>query len=124
MKDKRPVNLNLLKIRFPAAAIVSILHRVSGVIVFLLLPLLLWLLSQSLASVATFNALHADLMQPGLKFFVWALLSALLYHFVAGIRHLFMDAGIGETLIGGKLSAYLVFALSAMGIILLGVWLW
>jgi len=124
VKSKRPVNLNLLKIRFPAPAIVSILHRASGVIVFLLLPLLLWLLSRSLASQESFDSLHDSLSQPALKFFIWVLFSALFGHLVAGIRHLFMDAGIGESLRGGRFTAYMVFAISAVGVVLLGVWLW
>lgn len=124
MKAKRPVNLNLFKIHFPAPAIVSILHRASGVIVFLLLPLLLWLLSSSLHSQASFDALHDSLTHPVLTFFIWVLLSALFGHLVAGIRHLLMDAGIGESLQGGRFSSYFVFIISAIGIVLLGVWLW
>ncbi len=121
---KRPVNLNLLKIHFPAPAIVSILHRLSGVIVFLFLPLLLWLLSRSLASEESFNSLHESLTYPVLKFFTWVLFSALFGHLVAGIRHLLMDAGIGESLQAGRFTAYLTFTISAIGIVLLGVWLW
>lgn len=124
MKPKRPVNLNLLQIQFPAPAIVSILHRASGVVLFLMLPLLLWLLSGSLASSDSFDALHESLTHPIPAFFVWVLFSALFYHLVAGVRHLLMDIGIGESLKGGRLSAFIVFIVSALGIILLGVWLW
>jgi len=51
-------------------------------------------------------------------------LSALLYHLVAGVRHLIMDMGIGETLEGGKLGSQIVIAVSAVVIVLLGVWIW
>lgn len=69
MKKQRPVNLALLTIRFPATAVASILHRASGVLVFLLIPFLLWALDRSLASPEGFNRLVANLDQPFLKFF-------------------------------------------------------
>ncbi|MNY70494.1 Succinate dehydrogenase cytochrome b556 subunit [compost metagenome] len=55
---------------------------------------------------------------------IWGLLSALLYHLVAGVRHLVMDAGVGETLEGGKLGSKIVIVVSAVLIVLLGVWVW
>lgn len=117
----RPVFLNLMQIKFPMPAIVSILHRISGVALFLLLPLLLWMLSRSLASPDTFEALKVN---APLKFFSWVTLSALYYHVVAGVRHIIMDCGIGESLKGGRGGAIIVMALSALGIIFLGIWLW
>lgn len=123
MKPTRPVYLNLLQIRQPLTAIASILHRLSGVILFLLLPLLLALLSHSLASEDSFNNLQQSI-HPLTRFFIWVVLSALLYHFIAGIRHLIMDAGIGESLQGGKLTAGITIAISIIGMIILGVWLW
>ncbi len=123
MKPTRPVYLNLLQIRLPIPALVSILHRASGVILFLLLPFLLSLLSCSLRSEDNFNDLQQSL---GLitRFFIWVTLSSLLYHLIAGIRHLIMDAGVGESLQTGRLTAKIVLALSIIGAILLGVWLW
>ena len=96
MNKQRPVNLNLFTIKFPIPAIVSILHRISGVIVFLLIPLLLWMLHASLASVEQFDALRDTLDSPLIRFTLWVGLSALLFHLVAGIRHLFMDAGLAR----------------------------
>lgn len=58
------------------------------------------------------------------KLVVWAVLAGLLYHFIAGIKHLLMDMGYGETLAGSQLSAKLVIGLSAVAIILAGLWLW
>ena len=124
MKEKRPVFLDLTKIRFPPPAIVSILHRASGVIVFLLIPLLLWLLGASLASEAQFQQLQTTLEQPGLRFFVWVVVSGLLFHLIAGIRHLIMDMGLGESLPVGRATAYVVIFLAAILIILTGIWLW
>ena len=61
---------------------------------------------------------------PLAKLVIWGLLSALLYHLVAGVRHLIMDMGIGETLEGGKLGSQIVLAVSAVVIVLAGVWIW
>ncbi|PKF46546.1 succinate dehydrogenase, cytochrome b556 subunit [Streptococcus pneumoniae] len=61
---------------------------------------------------------------PLAKLVSWALLSALLYHLVAGVRHLIMDSGHGETLEGGKLGSKIVIAVSAVLIVLAGVWIW
>ena len=58
------------------------------------------------------------------KLLVWAVVSGLLYHFIAGIKHLIMDFGIGETLEGAQLGAKLVVVLSVISIVLTGVWLW
>lgn len=58
------------------------------------------------------------------KLVLWAVISGLLYHLIAGIKHLIMDLGIGETLEGAQTGAKLVVALSAISIILTGVWLW
>lgn len=124
MKHARPKNLNLLTIRFPLPAIVSILHRVSGVILFLAIPFLLWGLNLSLASSSDFDSLRVFLAQPFLKLVIWGCLSAFAYHFVAGIRHLLMDVHVGESLKGGRLTAQFTFAISILFIVLLGVWLW
>lgn len=120
-KNQRPVFLNLFQIKFPPPAIVSILHRVSGVIIFLALPLFLCLLASTLASESGFT----DFMQghhPILRFFLWVSLSAVLFHIVAGIRHLLMDIGWGESLKAGRMSAYLVLIIGAACVILAGVW--
>jgi succinate dehydrogenase / fumarate reductase, cytochrome b subunit len=105
-------------------AIVSILHRISGVILFLLIPLMLWGLRLSLTSETSFNDLHDYLTTSYVKFILWCCLSALIYHVVAGVRHILMDMGIGEELKSGKVSAVLTLLISVVFIILTGVWLW
>ncbi|MHB1947322.1 MAG: succinate dehydrogenase, cytochrome b556 subunit [Gammaproteobacteria bacterium] len=124
MKHKRPVNLNLLTIRFPIPAIVSILHRITGVILFLMLPFMLWGLSLSLASQDDFDAVQRYLDTPFLKFIVWGTIAAFIFHLVAGLRHLLMDLGIGEELKSGRLSAKLTLIISVVLIVLAGIWLW
>ncbi len=124
VKQQRPVNLDLTKYRFPRMAIVSILHRISGVLIFIFLPVMLYILHQSLISQTHFDTVHAELMGPTLKFILWLALSAVFFHLIAGIRHLIMDLGFFESLKAGKATATLVMILSAISIILIGVWLW
>ena len=122
--DKRPVNLNLFTMKFPLPAIASLLHRISGFILFFLIPIFLFLLQKSLSTSQGFSDVCAIFENPILKFIVWAFLAALIYHLFAGVRHLLMDMGIGETLAGGRRSALLVFILAIIVIVLMGWWLW
>lgn len=123
-QEERPVYLNLFKIKFPCPAIVSILHRISGVIIFLALPLLLYLLQQSLAAATSFDAVTNLVHQPFMKLVLWLVLVATVFHLIAGIRHLLMDFGCFESLKAGRATATLVLALGILIIILVGVWLW
>ncbi len=124
MNKKRPVFLNLFAIQFPITAIVSILHRASGVLLFLFIPCLLSVLASSLASEADFNALRDTFSQPLAKLLLWLFLAALSYHIIAGIRHLLMDMDIGDSLQAGRWGARIVLALSVIVILLIGVGLW
>ena len=99
MQSKRPVNLDLTKFAFPLIAIVSIFHRITGVIIFLFLPFLLYFLDQSLSSQAGFDHTVALFQQHiFVRFCLLVFLSALFYHLLAGIKHLLADFGIGEEL--------------------------
>lgn len=93
-------------------------------ILFLGIAVLLYGLDKSLSSEEGFTQVKECLTSPLAKFVIWGLLSALLYHLVAGVRHLIMDAGVGETLEGGKLGSKIVLVVSAILIVLLGVWIW
>lgn len=124
MVDKRPVNLDLSSVKFPVTAIASITHRVTGVILLAGILILMWMLDQSLDSEQSFNDLKSCMQNPLVKFVLWGILSALAYHFVAGVRHLIMDLGFWESLKGGKASANFMFFLSVVLIALAGVWLW
>ena len=124
MNKNRPVNLALTTMRFPITAIVSILHRMAGLLLFISIPFLLWALQASLASIDGFNALQQCLQAPVMRFILWVVLSALWYHLIAGIRHLLMDWGVGETKSGGKIGAHITLVLAVIAIVLTGVWLW
>lgn len=124
MNKKRPVNLDLTTLRFPPMALISIGHRLSGVLLFLLLPLMLYLFQHSMASSQAFYHTVALLGKPWMKFLSWILISATLFHLLAGIRHLLMDLGWGESVAAGRVTAYAVFLLVGILSFLAGVWLW
>ncbi|MDO8953227.1 MAG: succinate dehydrogenase, cytochrome b556 subunit [Gammaproteobacteria bacterium] len=105
-------------------AIVSILHRISGVILFLLIPFMLWLLSHSLANGPSFLSLQSSFSAPGFKFLTWLLLSAMAYHIIAGIKHFVMDMGFLESIEGSRWSSVFVMCVSVIIIVSLGVSLW
>ena len=120
----RVTQLNLLSIHFPVTACVSVAHRLSGLFVFFMIPGLLWILQESLASKARFQSLAVFFGHPIALIGQYLLLAALCYHWVAGLRHLLMDLHIGESKIGGRIGAWLVIAISLVIILLLGYKLW
>ena len=124
VNKNRPINLDLKTIKFPLPAIASILHRVSGVIIFFSIPVLLWVLSYSLKSESSFEALKACLDGFFVTMVLWAICAALFYHFVAGVRHLLMDLGVGESLEGGIKGTKIAFLVAAVMILGMGIWLW
>ena len=124
MKDNRPVNLDFTTFKLPLPAITSILHRISGGILFAGVAILLFLLDTSLESAEGFATVAEWLGNPLVKLITWAVVAALLYHLLAGIKHLVMDMGIGETLEGGILGARIVIGSAAISIILAGWWIW
>ncbi len=124
VNDKRPVNLDIGSIDLPITAYVSILHRISGVILVAGVAVLLWILDASLSSEESFNAIKASTGSFFCKLIVWAVLSALIYHTVAGVKHLIMDLGIGESFEGGVAGSKIVFAVSIVLIALVGVCIW
>ncbi len=124
MNKKRPVNLDIGTFRLPITAYVSILHRVSGVVLLAVTGLLLWMLDISLSSEEGFASIRAGFANPWLQLLLWGMLAAVAYHLVAGIRHMIMDFGIGESLEGGVLGARLVLVIAGLLILLVGVWIW
>ena len=123
-KPARPVYLNLFQFRFPLAAIVSIMHRISGVALFVGMALLLDLLAMALESDAGFAEAAALISTLPVKLFIWLVLAALIYHLVAGIRHMLMDFHVGDTLQGGRLGSQMTIVISGALVVLAGVWLW
>ncbi|KAB7662649.1 MULTISPECIES: succinate dehydrogenase cytochrome b556 subunit [Plesiomonas] len=125
VNKQRPVNLDLKTISFPITAIASILHRVSGVITFIALGILLWLLSLSLSSEQGFAQAQAITDTFLVKFILWGILTALAYHVVGGVRHLLMDLGFGEeNLAVASRSARIAFAITIVLSLLAGGLVW
>ena len=124
LSSERPVNLDLTTFRFPITAIASILHRVAGGILFFGSFILIALLGMSLENEAGFADTLALLENGFVSFIVWGVLAALAYHFVAGVKHLFMDMGYGETLESGRLFAKVSIAVASLLIVSAAVWVW
>jgi len=124
VNNNRPVNLNLLTISFPIPAIVSILHRISGVLLLIYIPFTLWMLSHSLRSEESFQMLSDLLSHFWMKLLLIVFLANLVFHLIAGVRHLFMDMGWGEELGPARKIAMLVIGVSFICSIIIGVRLW
>ena len=124
MKDKRPVNLDISTISLPLAGYTSFFHRVSGIIVFIGVAILLWMFDLSLSIEEGFNQLKEILISPVMKFLLWGVLSALAYHMVAGVKHLLMDSGIGESKEAAPLGAKITIVVSLIITVVLGLWIW
>jgi len=119
--------MEALQYKLPPAGWVSILHRVSGGVMFVLLPLIVWLLDVSLGSEISYerfsNAFVAGIgFVPAflLKLVVLALIWAYLHHFIAGVRHLWMDATHSVSKQQGRISAIVTLAASGVLTVLLG----
>jgi len=91
---------------------------------FLAIPILLYVLGLSLESEASFEALSSYLDGFFPFLIIWAIVGATIYHMVAGIKHLFMDAGYGETLEGVQKGSKWVIGITAILVLIMGVWLW
>ena len=121
MNKKRPKHLALHLIKLPLAGFVSILHRISGAVLFLSLPLLLWMFHSSLRSIETYSHLMDILQNPFIKLVCFGLLWAFLHHFCAGIRYLAIDLHFASSLSRARSSSKWVLGISLALTILIGV---
>ena len=94
-----------------------------GFLFFLLLPFGLYILHTSLRSEVSFAQLQQTMVHPEMRFLLWVLLSAVSFHFLAGIRHMLMDCGLGETLGTARFTAYFLMLLAGIVVVFVGVWL-
>ena len=124
MPSARPKYLNLMQIRLPLPALVSIMHRASGAALFLFLPFLLWLFQSSLESAESFARLKVVLSNWAVKIVVIGLLWGYLHHLCAGIRHLALDFDQGTELAAARATSKAVLAVSIGLTVVAGVILW
>lgn len=120
----RPKHLNLMQIRLPLPAFISILHRISGAILFLAIPFLLWFFQSTLESPASFDALRAVVSNPLAKIALLGLLWGYLHHLLAGFRHLFLDLHMGVELETARLTSMIVLVAGIVLTLAVGVALW
>ena len=108
LKQKRPVFLNLWQIRFPVTAVMSIMHRLTGVLLFIAIPFFIYALQISLESEVGFQAIaeyfDSFIIKSGIILLVWSLL----HHLLAGVRYLLLDVDLGIERQQAKLTAWIV----------------
>lgn len=122
MENKsRPVFLDLLQISFPVTAILSILHRISGVILFISLPLFLYLFERSLHGAGSFQQLLGVWENPLLRLITIIACWTLVHHLISGIRILLLDIGVGIVKKDAQHGAMLVAGLSIMMLFLIAL---
>ena len=124
MNKKRPKHLALHLIKLPLPGFVSILHRVTGLLLFLALPLLLLMLQYSLRSIETYTELMGMLAYPLAKLAILGLAWAFLHHFCAGLRYLAIDMHWISTLAQARNSSWVVMFVSLALTVMLGTTLW
>jgi succinate dehydrogenase / fumarate reductase cytochrome b subunit len=119
--------IDAVRYRLPLAGVVSILHRASGALMFGLLPLIIWLFDMSVSSEISFEVFRSAFVAgigfvPAflVKLVVLALIWAYLHHFIAGVRHLWMDATHSVTKAYGRQSAVVTLVLSLVLTVALG----
>lgn len=122
LKSNRPINLPLsqvISVNRSPIAIASILHRISGIILFLLIPVMLWLLQNSLASPESFETVFDNVL---VRFLAWIFVAAIAYHFVMGMKHLFADMGTNEEFKSASTASIISFVIAAILIAASFVW--
>jgi succinate dehydrogenase / fumarate reductase, cytochrome b subunit len=124
MPSPRPKYLNLMQIRLPLPALVSILHRVSGAALFLFLPFLLVLFEASLRSPQSFARFKLLASYWVVKLILIGLVWAYLHHLCAGIRHLALDLHYGTDLPAARASSWAVLAVSVVLTLVIAVMIW
>jgi len=125
LQNKRPKHLDLLKIKLPLPGIVSILHRISGVLLFFPgIPLLLCGLQSLLESEQSYATLQDTLLSPTVKITLLVFSWVFLHHLCAGIRHLLLDLHYGVTLEKTRISSKLVLVAGVLLTAFMGTVIW
>ena len=123
MKSERPIYISVTQYAWPLTAIGSILHRLTGMVLVVGTFYLLWLLSLALESEQGFMDVKQLLELNSQKTLVLLTVIALFYHLFAGIKHLLMDVGVGETLIIARRATVFVWVATFLAGLLAALWL-
>lgn len=119
-KNDRPVFLDLTRIHMPVNALVSIAHRLSGLLLFLAIPLVIFILSLSLRDENGYAQARALLDGGAMKLLALLVCWALAHHLLAGLRFLLIDLGMGVDRDSSRRSAWLVNIVSGIALLVLG----
>lgn len=123
--NPQPTNvglLDLLQFRWPITALASISNRIAGIVLFMAIGLALYVLDASLASEESFAEIMKILASVPAKMASWVILTALAYHFLAGIKHLILDGGREHSFAMGSFAAKSIFVITAILSSLAGYW--
>jgi succinate dehydrogenase / fumarate reductase cytochrome b subunit len=118
LKPTRPVFLNVLRLRYPVGAVASIGHRISGVVLVIFTPILIYLFEASLRNAEDYARIAALLDSTPARGAALVVLWAFAHHFLAGLRHLLMDVDLGSSLPAARRSAWVVNAASVAVVLL------
>ena len=122
MSTERPVNLKITKL--PITAVVSFMHRVTGLFLFIGAGFLLYLLQLVFSSEVSFSTAK-ELMAGNIgRILLWLTLVALAYHVTAGVKHLLLDFHIGDTVPSARLGSWMTLIITLVLAVLTGVWIW
>ena len=117
--EQRPVFLNLFRIRFPATAVASFGHRLAGVLLFVLLPVLIYAVELSLRGPEGFKAVSQWLGAWPIQLLLWLVAWAGLHHLFAGLRFLLIDVDVGVAREAARFGAWLVTVGGFVGAVLI-----
>ena len=126
MTAERPVNLSLLGLfaAMPVTAVASILHRISGIVLFVGAFYLCYLLDLALDDQSGFARAAVSVASAEGKLALWAILAALGYHLLAGVKHLLLDLHVGDTLRGARFGSWISIGLAVLAAVVAAFWLW
>lgn len=118
---KRPVFLNLFRIRQPVTALLSIGHRLSGIMLVFLIPVIVWMFDRSLASEEGYREVGERLQSLPARVILVGVIWFFAHHFFAGIRYLLLDADIGADIGRARITARIVFAAGLVVLVIAAV---
>ncbi len=123
MQKRRPKYLNVMQIKLPVTGVVSIFHRVSGILMILCIPLILYLLDKSVRDASGFLWVNELIQSFGLKLVLGIVLLAVVHHLLTGIRFLLFDIDLGVTRDSARKISWFVLAIDAIVLLLIIGWI-